>query len=306
MTRKVLSLLLILVVGLAFSILAFGQDNPIRQRDRTREPGKVRIIKGVVEKVSARELTIKVESIFWPRHGEVQDKPERLTLDVPEGIRIVKGLNRASRLTDFKKGDAVVLITTYDEGGGYTLRVVLDKESAAKARERMGAFMKERFGHPREQAHPWMRGRMGQQLRRRLPPALSAIYLGKGDSKDTVKLEITGLYRPKKEAFGVDEAPRPEPMLPKEKVITARITKATKFAKDLGKAGLDDFKHGEKIVVVLVGLMRYPEGEPVVLLFSDEKSAEKLREKFRERPDKGWGDIQRFWDACRPRFNSED
>ncbi len=278
--------LLLITLPLSVSALAQGSGFKDRVRDRIHEPGSMRIIKGTVERISGEEITVKVENIFAPRVGEVSDAPSTLRIGVPEKVRVVKDLERDSKLTDFKKGDQIVVMAVYDEDGGYTARAVMDPTSAMKLRERIGSRMGERFRGRDDRGRLGMRDRLKARFQRAMHPPVSATFLGLGDDQGTVKLEIKGPYRPPVEILGDRDFPTrhaPKRPLPEPRIVTVKVGEGAKFFLRGEKASLSDFKKGSEVVALIRRGSPAVDGQPILLFLGDEQSAEKFAELMRDR-----------------------
>lgn len=239
----------------------------------------LRIVRGTVDSISSEIVTVSVKEILVPRDGPMSDPPKTLKISINDDARFAAGDERKAKFSDFKKGDAVVLITSY-EGGKYSLRAMMTPEAAEAMRKQLGEKMRERRNgdEPRNRDRQGMRGGFGQQAMERMrenPPLFTAIF--DGIEGDKVKVTITGVIKPDPNG----DKPKVEP-LPEKKQLTISINDRTRFFHGGEKAAIRAFKRGEKVVIIVPRMGR-DGGEPVLMLMADEKSAQKLRELMRDR-----------------------
>jgi hypothetical protein len=236
-----------------------------------------RIVKGTLDRVGEDYLSIAVEDIFVPREGPLEDPPETVRVSLGDVCHFLTEEGRDSALSDFTKGDAVVAVTSYEDGD-YSLRALISSDMAAAMRQRMGQRMKER----RERMGQGMQGpggRFGGQRgpgmmgRQMMPPLL----VGTFDSfdRDGVTLTLKGVLRP----TGEDEPDIRQ--LPEEKTVTVRVFDRTRFFHDGERASIDDFEKGENIIALIPRRSAGRDEGPVLMLLTDKVSAEKLRDLMR-------------------------
>jgi Cu/Ag efflux protein CusF len=202
---------------------------------------------------------------------------------------VTKENGRDAKRSDFKKGDDVVLMTTY-ENDKYTLRAMLTPEVAAAMRQKLGEKMRQRGNTGQDgQGQRGMGGNgqngqrgtggngqngQGGMRNRQLPALLSAtIESVKGS---TVKLTLTGVYKPSQ-----GKELTIEPMQEK-KTVEVTINDRTRFFVNGKKAQLSDFKRGE-VVAVLIPRRGEKDSEAVLTLMADKDSVSKLRDMLREK-----------------------
>ncbi len=288
----------LLLISLASSTYA-KEDSGAPLRERVKKAGFLRIIKGTLEQIDADRVTISVESILEPRAGELKDFPKRLSLDLSGNVRYCKNMDKNVKLDSFSKGDKVVVIAKYSEDGRYEVRAFLDDKSALKMREglqdrlgkgkhRQGMDQRDKWGQrPRFGQSERFRGRgeIGARFGRRIPPAFSAIYLGLADKPGTIKLELTGPYRPisADRQFRADTLSPPPGFPEGKKVIVAKVGENARVLIKNEKADISDLAKGTEVVVFLRGLRAMDESEPIVLVLADKESAEAFRERLMEK-----------------------
>jgi len=232
-----------------------------------------RIIKGAIDRIGDDYVVIKVENIFVPREGPLADPPETVRLSLSEDVKLVTAEGRSSSLADFNKGDAVVAITTFEEGA-YSLRALVSAQVAAAMRQKLGQRMRERMGDRR----PGMPGRFGNEGRGRgMMAQRPAVLVGtfEGREKDAVRLTLTGFLKPGG-ADGLEVQPFPE-----EKTVTVHITERTRLFRGGERVSIRDFQPGEEIVALLPRRGAGASEDTSLLLLADRASAEKLGELLR-------------------------
>ena len=270
--------------GMGFS----GERNP-----------NLRIVRGTVDSINSQVVTVSVKEILVPRDGPMSDPPKTLKVAIGDDTRFVTGDDRKAKFSDFKKGDDVVLITSFEEGD-YTLRAMMTPEAAQAMRKQLGEKMRERRNgdEPRGKDRQGVRGgqgrsedspfgprgegrpgpSFGQQAMERMrenPPLFTATF--DGIEGDTVKVTITGMIKPDPNG----DKPKVE-ALPAAKHLAISINDRTRFFHGGEKAAIRAFKRGEKVVII-VPRTGSDGGEPVLMLMADETSAQKLREIMRDR-----------------------
>ncbi len=251
-----------------------------------------RIVKGSVEKITDDYVTISVDEILVPREGPLSDKPDSVRVSFGEDCRFVTEKGRESEASDFSKGDAVVAITTFEDGK-YALRALVSAEVAAAMRKQIGERIRDRRGE-RERGMPGRSDRgQGQQglMERQRAHLLVGVFEGVGE--DGVEMTLKGILKPSPTG-----APEVEPF-PEEKTVTVSIGERTRYFHDGEKASVTDFAPGEDIVAMII--RPGPEGSaegPVLMLLADKESAEKLRELVRGMADRRQ-DRQRRRDGSR-------
>jgi hypothetical protein len=293
---KRIAVFAIIALAVIAASAAFAQRQGGAGQD---QPRNGRIVKGTIESISDGKVTVAVESIFIPREGEMKDAPKKLTVAINDDTRFVtKEDGRDAKRSDFKKGDDVVLMTTY-ENDEYTLRAMLTPEVAAAMRQKLGEKIRQRGntgqagqgqrgmgsngqgqrgmnGNGQGQRGMGGNGQNGQggMHNRQLPALLSAtIESVKGD---TVKLTLTGVYKPSQ-----GKELTIEPMQEK-KTVEVTINDRTRFFVNGKKAQLSDFNRGE-VVAVLIPRRGAKDSEAVLTLMADKDSVGKLRDMLREK-----------------------
>jgi hypothetical protein len=259
------------------------------------QPRNGRIVKGTIESISDGKVTVAVESIFIPREGAMKDAPKKLTVTINDDTRFVTKENgRDGKRSDFKKGDEVVLMTTYDKDE-YTLRAMMTPDVAAAMRKQLGEKMRQRGENGQGQRGENGRGGQGQRgmggngqgqrgmglngpnamgADRQRPPVFVATYDGR--TKDTVKLTLTGIIKPNAGGTPKVEA------LPQKKTVEVSISDRTRLFLNGEKASIREFKKGDQ-VIVMIPQAREKGVEPTLMLMADKESAGKLREMMRDR-----------------------
>jgi hypothetical protein len=248
------------------------------------QPRNGRIVKGTIESISDGKVTVAVESIFIPREGAMNDAPKKLTVAINDDTRFVtKEGGRDAKRSDFKKGNDVVLMTTY-ENDEYTLRAMLTPEVAAAMRQKLGEKMRQRGengqgqrgmgGNGQGQRGMGLNGPNAMGADRQRPPVFVATYDGR--TKDTVKLTLTGIIKPNAGGTPKVEA------LPQKKTVEVSISDRTRLFLNGEKASIREFKKGDQ-VIVMIPQAREKGVEPTLMLMADKESAGKLREMMRDR-----------------------
>jgi Cu/Ag efflux protein CusF len=251
-----------------------------------------RIVKGTLDKVSGDTASIKVEAVFVPREGPMDNPPDSVRVEFTEDTRFVTGKSRDSSLKDFNKGDAVVAITAYEDGK-YTVRALMTAEVATAMRRGMGERMREFRGQSRGQGQnmgqsmgqgmgrggqgqQWGPGAMGDRMRERTgdrPPVVAGVFEGmKGPGE--VELTLKGFVLPGKDGPKVRE-------FPEARKVTVKIGERARIFNNGKKATLRDFKRGEEVFVVITRVGRGEGGE--LMMLADKESAEQLRGMLAER-----------------------
>jgi hypothetical protein len=262
------------------------------------QPRNGRIVKGTIESISDGKVTVAVESIFIPREGEMKDAPKRLTVAINDNTRFVtKEGGRDAKRSDFKKGDEVVLMTTYEKDE-YTLRAMMTPDVAAAMRKQLGEKMRQRGNTGQAgqgqrgmgmngQGQRGMSGN-GQNGQRGMgmngPNAMGAdrqrqsvfVATYDGRTKDTIKLTLTGIIKPSAGGTPKVEA------LPQKKTVEVSIGDRTRLFLNGEKASIREFKKGDQ-VIVMIPRTNEKGAEPILMLMADKESAGKLREMMRDR-----------------------
>ncbi|OPX22410.1 MAG: hypothetical protein B1H03_04465 [Planctomycetales bacterium 4484_113] len=279
---------------------ALGRRSGVERRDA------IRIIKGTIERISDDFIVLDVDTVFIPREGAMKPAPETVKLAVADASHFVKAGEKRASLEDFSAGEPVVALTTYKVESGYTLRALLDPESALKARERMA----QRFGIQRGGRSGMMRGgprerggmdpsmspgrpgdMRGGLAGRGLPPLLVGTYLGPSDNGAAVRLKLTGMLvrQPRtmmRERKGEDRGlPRGGDRavdrgkryheFPEPKEVTVQLTGRCRLFSGGEKATLRDFESGDEIVAIIRGRAGAGE-EAFLMMMADHESAAKL------------------------------
>ncbi len=252
----------------------------------------LRIVRGTVDSINGNAVTVFIKEILIPRDGPMDNPPKKLKVALTDELRFITGDDRKAKASDFKKGEEVVLITSF-ENDEYSLRAMMTPEAAETMRKQLGDKVRERRngdgqgmrGQGRSEDSPFgPRGEgrpgpgFGQQAMERMrenPPLFMATF--NGFDGDMVKVTITGIIKPDPEG----DKPKVEP-LSEKKHLTISINDRTRFFHGGEKAAIRDFKRGE-FVVIIVPRKGKDGGEPILMLMADEKSAQKLRELMRER-----------------------
>ena len=259
----------------------------------------LRIVRGTVDSINAEVVAVSVKEILVPRDGPLSDPPKTLKIAINDDTRFLTGRDRNAKANEFKKGDDVILITSY-EGGEYSLRAIMSLKAAEAMRRQLGEKMRERRNgdEPRSRDRQGMRGGQGrsedspfgprgegrpgpgfgQQAMERMrenPPLFAATF--DGIDGDMVKVTITGVIKPDPDG----DKPKVE-ALPEKKQIKVSINDRTRFFHGGEKAAIREFQRGEKVVIIVPRKGR-DGGEPMLMLMADEKSAQKLRVLMRDR-----------------------
>jgi len=287
---------LLLVLGLA-AMAQPGQGRMGMGPGMGQGMENVRIVKGTLDRVSGDTASIKVEAIFVPREGPMEDPPDSIRMKLTDTTRFATGKSRDALLEDFNKGDAVVAITSYEDGK-YTVRMLMTADLAAAMRRGMGERMRgfdgrgsRGMGQGRRggEGPQWGPGAMRERMRDRMgdrPPVLAAVYEGaKGPGE--VQLTLKGFVLPGKDGPSLRE-------FPEAREVTVQVGDRARIFNDGAKATLRDFKHGEEVFVVITRAGR-GEGAQLILL-ADRESAERLREILSARIN-GMRDRQRTRDG---------
>ncbi len=250
----------------------------------------MRIVRGTVDSISGKAVTVAVTEVLIPRDGPMENPPKTITAAFSDDSRFLKGKDRGAKASNFKKGDEVVLITSFEDNE-YVLRAMMTREAAEALRKQLGDKVRERRngdgqglrGQGRRDDSPFgQRGEgrpgpgFGQQAMERMrenPPLFMATF--NGFEGDKVKVTITGAIKPDPNG----DKPKIEP-LPQKKHLTISINDRTRFFHGGEKASIRDFKRGEAVVII-VPRKGKDGGEPTLMLMADEKSAQKLRELMR-------------------------
>lgn len=271
----------------------------------------LRIVKGTIDRISDDFLVLDVESIHVPREGPMENPPDTVKVSLSDSCRFVRAGEPKASAEDFSVGDAVVALTTYEGAEGYSLRVLLDPQSAVKLREMIGQRLggdrdgRARMG-PGGPGGPGMApGRPGDVLGRfadrQLPPLLVGTYLGTA-SDGSVRLKLTGMLvrqpQPMMGRRGAEDegAPRGEDRaadrgkryheFPEPKEVTVQMGEGARLFADGEKASLRDFKSGDEIVAIIRGRPATGE-EASLVLMADRESAGKLMKLLLERARRG-------------------
>jgi len=276
----------------------------------------LRIVRGTVDSINGKVVTVSVKEILVPRDGPMSDPPKTLKVAISDESRFITGDDRKAKFSDFKKGDEVVLVTSI-ENDVYSLRAMMTPEAAEAMRKQLGERMRERRNGDGQNngdnqgmrggqgngggqgMRNGGRGGFGQQAMERMrenPPLFAATF--DGIEGDKVKVTITGTIKPDPNG----DKPKIE-ALPEAKHLTVSISDRTRFFHGGEKAAIRAFKRGEKVVII-VPRQGKDGSEPILMLMADEKSAQKLRELMRDRMEERSQDSQSSND--RPRHKGRN